>query len=81
MENIIDYEITRKFLNQGRWHVAFRISFNGKKRMPHANYVWLLNNQQFADIPPGYVIHHLDFIDSSELDDAYAMIKKTFPRI
>lgn len=60
MEDIRQYEITRIYFNQGRWFVAFRGTFNGKKTMPRANYNWLLANPQFEDVPPGYCLHHLD---------------------
>lgn len=78
MENIKDYEITRKFFHQGRWFVNFRGKFNGKQRMPYANYVWLLNNQQFKDIPPGYVIHHLDGDEVNNDISNLALMKKQY---
>lgn len=46
--------------------------------MPYAHYVWLLNNQQFKDIPPGYVIHHLDFDEENNDISNLALMKKQY---
>ena len=45
--------------------------------MAYANYVWLLNNPQFEDIPPGYVIHHLDFDEQNNDVSNLALMKKS----
>jgi hypothetical protein len=75
LEDIKQYKVTRKFFHNNRWFVAIKGTFNGKKRMPHANYVWLLNNPAFEDVPPGYVIHHLD-ADSCNDDPTNLVLMK-----
>ena len=76
MEDIRQYEVTNKFLNTGRWYVSFRMPFNGKKVMPFANYVWLLGNPQFEEIPPGYCVHHLDGDEMNDDITNLALMKK-----
>lgn len=77
MEDIRQYEVTRKFLNENRWFVVFRMPFNGKKRMPLSNYVWLVENPQFGDLPPGYCIHHLDHDKMNNDISNLALMKKS----
>lgn len=77
MENIKQYEVTRKFFNENRWFVVFRMPFNGKKRMPLSNYVWLVENPQFGDLPPGYCIHHLDHDKMNNDISNLALMKKS----
>lgn len=77
MEDIRQYEVTRKFLNENRWFVVFRMPFNGKKRMPLSNYVWLFENPQFEGIPSGYCIHHLDHDQINNDISNLALMKKS----
>ena len=58
--NIVDFKVVEKFFRKDRWHIRFSDPFNGSRIMPNANYIWLLGNPSFVDIPAKYVIHHLD---------------------
>jgi len=58
--NLKECKIRRKVFYQGRWHVYLIPMFNGKRRIPLAQYIWLIKNPIFKDVPKDYVIHHLD---------------------
>lgn len=64
--NIKNCKIIKKAFRKGRWFVILEHAFNGNKRIPLAHYVWLKGNPAFHKVPPGYVIHHLDY---DELND------------
>ncbi len=55
-----DNKIITKFLRKDRWYVKLTFSINGRFILPYANYIWLIGNPAFEDIPKGYAIHHLD---------------------
>ena len=59
-------KVIEKVLKKGRWYAILDQSFNGRKTMPHAHYVWLLGNPCFEEIPKGYVIHHLDYDEQND---------------
>lgn len=81
MEDIKQYKITRYYLNNGRWFVAFsKKGFNGKRTMPKANYNWLMENPQFEDVPPGYCLHHLDHDETNDDVTNLALMKLNYHR-
>ena len=59
-QSIQECNIKEKVFRKDRWYVKISPPFNGWSIMPYANYVWLLGNPAFYDIPKGYVVHHLD---------------------
>lgn len=52
-------EIIKEFSNKGRIWVQVGDG-NHTKTMPRANFIWMKANPIFEEIPPGYVVHHLD---------------------
>jgi len=60
MDTVNDVDVLGQYYHKGRMMVRFKQSFNGRRTILKSNYVWLKNNPSFADIPRGYVIHHLD---------------------
>lgn len=49
----------RQYERKGRIYV--QLEWGGTtKTMPRANYNWLKANPIFEEVPPGYVVHHLD---------------------
>lgn len=54
--------VMRETLRYGRWYVTLDALYEefGRKEIPKANYVWLVNNPSFKSLPFGYVVHHLD---------------------
>lgn len=59
--NIKEHKLSEKVFKKDRWYAVLDKSFEGVRRLPFANYIWLLNNPAFETIPKGYVIHHLDY--------------------
>lgn len=67
IEDINTSEIVGRVLAQDRWMLVLKESFTERtRRVPQAQYNWLMNNPAFSYIPVGYVIHHLD---NDELND------------
>lgn len=62
-----EIKIIEKFLRDDRFFVKLSSPWKGRTIWPEANYVWLLNNPSFEEIPKGYVIHHLD--ENEQNDD------------
>ena len=73
---IQNHKVIEKVLKKGRWHVILDQSFNGRKTMPHAQYVWLMGNPGFKEIPKGYVIHHLDHDEQNDDISNLALMQK-----
>lgn len=63
---IQDCKIVEKIFKKDRWYVVLDQSFNGRKTMPYAHYVWLEGNPAFDDIPKGYTVHHLDWDETND---------------
>jgi len=76
MQRIEERAIVEKVFERGRWYAVMDKSFNGRKKMPLANYTWLKNNPAFAEIPTGYVIHHLDHNETNDDISNLALMQK-----
>lgn len=53
-------KIISKEIKKGRWELILGKEGGGRVKMPQANYVWLLGNASFKEVPAGYLVHHLD---------------------
>ena len=47
-------------IHRHRWRIKLKDKDGKIFNMPQAHFVWLKGNPFFEEIPPGYVIHHLD---------------------
>lgn len=61
----IDYinlcEIQERVLAKDHWILILKDSISGRNwKMAQSHYTWLKYNPVFSEIPPNYVIHHLD---------------------
>jgi len=69
-------EITEVIFKRDRFYVRLK----NFPMMPRANFVWLRANPSFAEIPKGYVVHHLDH-DKTNDDPSNLVIMQKFHHI
>jgi hypothetical protein len=72
---IHDLDVLSKTFRKDRWEVTLK---NGSQRitMANANYIWLLYNPSFEEIPPGYLVHHLDHDPTNDDPSNLALMQR-----